>query len=51
MKPSRGAPSGPLSQSLTLQYDNIRFMIDPSEFAQAANGANRDISIRRSRRL
>jgi hypothetical protein len=27
-----------LSQSLTLQYDNIRFMIDPSEFAQAAVG-------------
>ncbi len=27
-----------LSQSLTLQYDNILFMIDPSEFAQAAIG-------------
>jgi hypothetical protein len=27
-----------LSQSLTLQYDNILFMIEPSEFAQAAIG-------------
>jgi len=27
-----------LSQSLTLQYDNILFMIEPSEFAQAAMG-------------
>ena len=27
-----------LSQSLTLQYDNIRFLIEPSEFAQAAIG-------------
>ena len=27
-----------LSQSLTLQYDNILFMVDPSEFAQAAIG-------------
>ncbi len=27
-----------LSQSLTLQYDNILFMIEPSEFAKAAVG-------------
>lgn len=27
-----------LSQSLTLQYDNILFMIEPTEFAQAAIG-------------
>ena len=27
-----------LSQSLTLQYDNIMFMIEPSEFAQGAIG-------------
>jgi hypothetical protein len=27
-----------LSQSLTLQYDNILFLIEPSEFAQAAIG-------------
>ncbi len=27
-----------LSQSLTLQYDNLLFMIEPSEFAQAAIG-------------
>lgn len=27
-----------LSQSLTLQYDNILFMVEPSEFAQAAIG-------------
>jgi hypothetical protein len=27
-----------LSQSLTLQYDNILFMVDPSEFAQRAIG-------------
>ena len=27
-----------LSQSLTVQYDNILFMIEPSEFAQGAIG-------------
>ena len=27
-----------MSQSLTLQYDNILFMIEPSEFARAAIG-------------
>jgi hypothetical protein len=32
-----------LSQSLTLQYDNILFMIEPSEFAQAAIGRRVEI--------
>ncbi len=32
-----------LSQSLTLQYDNILFMIEPTEFAQAAIGKRVDV--------